>query len=112
MAKRAQLKNRLQEHDERQPSGEGKYAQACSSAENAMHRTGEMIGDHPGVSSLTTFAVGCFLGMLTVWALTPERKRTVHWRDWSGVGNEAGEKIAQFAREIPRAARNYARQWA
>ncbi len=87
-------------------------SQARSSAEDVMHRTGEMIGEHPGSCALTTFAVGCFVGMVTYWALAPQRKHAASWRDWSHVGHDAGEKIAQFAREIPRTARQYARHWA
>ena len=96
-------KNRMQSTEE-----QGSTASRMQNTLSTLRHPDEMIRQHPGSSAMTTFAIGCGLGLLTAWMMLPARRSRQSWYDsYNPTRWTAGKRFAASMGSVPESIGSY-----
>jgi hypothetical protein len=73
----------------------------------ARERTDRLVRDYPASSALTSFVLGCGLGLLTAWLLVPAR-RPRRWYEFDQPANWGRRFVSAVETAPQRIARRFA----
>lgn len=96
----------MNKHKNRMPGSNGTHSRTKRAGGQALQETRHIIGEYPASSALTTFVVGCGLGLLTAWLIAPQR-RSRRWYEFSHPAWASSDRLSKAAEALPRAVGSY-----